>query len=135
MAERQPPERQHATAGDVFREGKAMGGNAAELCQLLPGAVQLCADEWPEIGREWAQLLNALPAACDCVEGWGWKWPLAAEVEVRLIGQRWEQISELSAVQIRHNDRAPSKFVSVLDSKPGLLHGFNVWRMALKCEH
>ena len=80
-----------------------MGGNAAELCQLLPGAVQLCADEWPEIGREWAQLLNALPAACDCVEGWGGKWPLPAEVEVRLVGQRWEQISELSAVQIRHN--------------------------------
>ena len=56
-------------------------------------------------------------------------------VEVRLVGERWEQISELSAVQIRHNGRAPSKFVSVLDSKPGLLHGFNVWRMALRCEH
>ena len=62
-----------------------MGRNTAELRQQLPGAVQLGTNEGPEIGCEWPQLLDALPAAGDCVQGWGGKGPLSAEIEVRLV--------------------------------------------------
>ena len=45
----QPPERQHAPAGDVFGEGKPMGRNTAALGQKAAGAVHLLGDVGPNI--------------------------------------------------------------------------------------
>ena len=48
----QPPERQHAAAGDVFGEGKPVGRNTAALGQKAASAVHLLGDVGPHIRRE-----------------------------------------------------------------------------------
>ena len=64
-----------------------MGWNAAALSQKAAGAFHLGADEGPHICSEGPQLLDARPARGDRLEGWTGQWPLAAEVEVRLVLQ------------------------------------------------
>ena len=83
--EGQSPQRQHTTARDVFTEGQAMGGHAAELGEAPPGAGHLGPDEWPYIRGEGAQLLNAPPAGLDRLQRWRRQGALAAVVEVGLV--------------------------------------------------
>ena len=63
--EGQSPQRQHASAGDVFGQGEAMGRHAAPVGQLAAGGIDFSGNEWPDLSGEWAEFLNAPPAGGD----------------------------------------------------------------------
>ena len=68
LLERQSPERQNASGGDVFAEGQSMGRDSADSGELAARAVDLFADVRPDLCCEGSQLLDAYPAGCDRVQ-------------------------------------------------------------------
>ena len=94
----QAPERQHAARCHVFTERQSMGGDAADLGKLPPGAVDLGADVRPHLGGEGTQFLNPSPAFGDRLEGRCRQWALAAVVEVGLVRQGWAEFPKRWAV-------------------------------------
>ena len=69
LVERQSPERQHATGGDVFAEGQSMGRDSTDSSELAARAVDLLADVRPDLCCEGTQFLDAFPAGCDRLKG------------------------------------------------------------------
>jgi len=83
----QPPQGQHAAAGDVLREAQPVGPHPAGGCQAAAHTPGFLLDERPNRRGEGAQLLDAHPAGGYRLQGWGGQRPLAAVVEVGLVGQ------------------------------------------------
>ena len=65
----QAPERQNAATGDIFGECHAVGGDPTPLRQETAGAIDFRSDEWPHIGGEWAEFLDAVPTGGDGLQG------------------------------------------------------------------
>ena len=120
FTDRQSPERQHAAARHVFTQSQTMRGDAADPRQLCAGVVHFCAHVRPDIRGERAQLLNAFPAGCDCIQRGIGQRPLPPEVEVGLVRQGWAEISQHAIRRggmdgsVRLHDREP---LSQLESR------------------
>ena len=75
-----------------------MGADATELGQSAAGAADLGTDVGPHRRGEWTQLLDAMPAVGDGLQGWRRQRSLAAVVEIMLILKCWTEIAEGVAV-------------------------------------
>ncbi|MEN9767719.1 MAG: hypothetical protein RLZZ32_1679, partial [Cyanobacteriota bacterium] len=87
----QSPQGQHAAACDVLREAQSMGPHPTGRRQPPPHQARFLLDKRPHRGGEGTQLLDALPAVGDRLQGWGGQRALPAVVEVGLVGQGWAE--------------------------------------------
>ena len=71
-----------------------MGTHPTQLSKPSAGVVGFSSDVRPDIGGEWPELLDAPPAVGDGFEGGRRQWPLAAVIEINLVGQCRAEISE-----------------------------------------
>ena len=79
-----------------------MGRDAAFHRQAPPGAVHFSGNEGPDLCGERPQLLDAQPAVSDRFKGGRRQWPLAAVVELGLVGQRRTLQPDLSGLIAAH---------------------------------
>ena len=68
LFERQSPERQNASGGDVFAEGQSMGRDPADSGELAARAVDLFADVRPDLCCEGSQFLDCLLYTSDAAD-------------------------------------------------------------------
>jgi hypothetical protein len=83
----QTPQRQHTAAGHIFGEGDAVGADAKPASQVLTQPACGLRDEGPHRAGKGPQLLDGAPAGGDCLQRGAGQGPLAAVVEVTLVGQ------------------------------------------------